>query len=437
MSVAGPWEFRGWKRAGTFHAPQRAESSRSTDVDALRIIRWATVANVIATTSAFHESLVPPNLSSLPQYAGIVLWLVITIAALFVKPKLVLRLSTDTCLILAFYGFAILSVVWTDLSLPSLMKAAALLITSIGAYFLASRLSIEDIIDEMNKGLLVLTLASVFIVVFVPSIGVDESWSHEGNWQGVFASKQALGITGAIFMFFSAYLWLIRGGRWRFLISFGAAAACAVGSESRGGGALALVACACVYVAGRSPRIAKMLAFAPLGLALFASLLISYLYTTGADAFQVFGAKIDLTERTFIWQFALAHFDERPILGFGINGFWTTKELYLEYLRSHGWVLDNFHSGYVAIITETGLVGYTLFVLCTLLFALRISTSIDNQTMKRSRIVALIGFMVLIYMIDLTETVFLRSTSFIATLILMFYFNSALPLMANETERTS
>src|SRR5262249_26695383 len=148
--------------------PQQAQISRSTDANALRIIRFATVVNVIATTSAFHESLIPPSLSSLPQYASIALWLTITIAALFVRPQLVLRLSTDTCLILAFYGFAVSSVMWTDLSLPSLMKAVALLITSTGAYFLASRLSIEDIIDEMNKGLLVLAVASILLVIFVP-----------------------------------------------------------------------------------------------------------------------------------------------------------------------------------------------------------------------------------------------------------------------------
>src|ERR1700754_681960 len=99
MSVAGPWELRGWKQAGTLQF-SRSEVVRSTDAKALRIIHWATVANVIATTSAFHESLIPSSLSSLPQYASIALWLTISIAALFVKPNLVLRLSTDTCLIL-------------------------------------------------------------------------------------------------------------------------------------------------------------------------------------------------------------------------------------------------------------------------------------------------------------------------------------------------
>lgn len=436
MTTAAPSQFRGWKKAGAIQSPHLMELASPADAAALRIIRWATVANVVASTSAFHESLLPPGFSPLQQYASIALWLLITVAAMFVRPRLAWRPSTDTFAVLAFYGFAVLSVLWTDLSLPSLMKAAALLITSIGAYFLASRLALEDIIAEMNKGLLVLTVASVLIVIFVPSIGVDESWSHEGNWQGVFASKQALGITGAIFMFFSAYLWLVRGGRLQFAVSFGAAAACAIGSESRGGGALALVACACVYAAGRSPHIARTLAFVPMAIAIFATGLISYLYATGADAFEVFGARIDLTERTFIWQHALAHFDERPIFGFGINGFWTSKEIYLEYLRAHGWVLDNFHSGYVAILTETGLVGYALFMLCTLLFGLRMSTSIDNRTMRRSRIVALIGFMVLIYMIDLTETIFLRSTSFTATLILVFFLNASLPLRANDNERT-
>lgn len=436
MTTVTPSQFRGWKKADAVDRTRLAELSSPDEVVALWMIRWATVINVVASTSGFHESLLPASLSSVPQYASIALWLLVTAAALFVRPKLAWRPSTDTFALLAFYGFAVLSVLWTDLSLPSLMKAAALLITTIGAYFLASRLSLEDIIGEVNKGLLVLTTASVLLVIFVPSIGVDESWSHEGNWQGVFASKQALGITGAIFMFFSAYYWLVRGGRWTFIVSFGMAAACAFGSESRGGGALALMACACVYMAGRSPRIAKTLAFLPLAIALFASGLMSYLYATGADGFDVFGTKIDLTERTFIWQYALAHFDERPLLGFGINGFWTNSELYLNYLRAHGWVLDNFHSGFVAILAETGLVGYALFLLCTLLFGVRMSASIDNRTMMRSRIVALIGFMVLMYMIDLTETIFLRSTSFIATLIPVFFFNASLPLMAGGHERT-
>jgi len=390
------------------------------------ILRMATVANVVVSMSNFHEALLPPSLSSLQQYAGVGLWLVTICVALGMRPVLDRRMSTDAWAIAIFFGFAITSVLWSDLSISSTMKAAALLVTSTGAVMLATRLGLQDIIFDVNIGLLVLTAASIIVVVVLPDVGVSQEWSHEGNWQGIFVSKQSLGVLGGMAMFFSAYLWLTRGRSWLFAVSFLLAVACAFGSESRGGGAWALLACVCVFLAGRSRGAAKALAFAPFVILLFATAMIASLYATGEDAFDIFGTRINLTERTFIWQYALAHFDERPILGFGINGFWTNDELYRTFERSHGWVLDDFHSGYVAILTETGVVGYAAFAVCTLLFGVRLAASIEQGAMARSRVVALIGFMTLIYMIDLTETIFLRSTSFMSVLIVVFLVNSTM-----------
>jgi exopolysaccharide production protein ExoQ len=398
----------------------------------LLILRMATVVNVVVSMSNFHEALLPPSLSSLQQYAGIALWLVMIWVALGMKPVLERRVSTDAWAIVVFYGFAITSVLWSDLSISSIMKAAALFVTSMGAFMLATRLDLQDVIYDVNIGLLVLTVASIIVVVALPDIGVSQEWSHEGNWQGVFVSKQSLGVLGGLAMFFSAYLWLNRGRSWLFAVCFLLAAACAFGSESRGGGALALLACVCVFLAGRSRGAAKALAFAPFVILLVATTMIAYLYATGEDAFDISGTRIDFTERTFIWQYALAHFDGRPILGFGINGFWTNGDLYGAFERSHGWVLDDFHSGYVAILTETGMVGYAAFAVCTLLFGVRLAASIEEGSMARSRVVALIGFMTLIYMIDLTETIFLRSTSFMSTLIPVFLVNSAMPTARPE-----
>jgi len=409
-----------------------SRSVLSPGMSRLLILRMATVANVVVSMSNFHEALLPPSLSSLQQYAGIALWLVTIWVALGMKPVLELRVSTDAWAIVIFYGFAITSVLWSDLSISSIMKAAALFVTSTGAFMLATRLDLQDIIFDVNIGLLVLTVASIIVVVMLPDIGVSQDWSHEGNWQGVFVSKQSLGVLGGISMFFSAYLWLTRGRSWLFAVCFLLAAACAFGSESRGGGALALLACVCVFFAGRSRGVAKALAFAPFAILLVATTMIAYLYATGEDAFDISGTRIDFTERTFIWQYALAHFDERPILGFGINGFWTNGDFYRAFERSHGWVLDDFHSGYVAILTETGLVGYAAFAVCTLLFGVRLAASIEEGTMARARVVALIGFMTLIYMIDLTETIFLRSTSFMSTLIPAFLINSAMPTARPE-----
>jgi exopolysaccharide production protein ExoQ len=397
------------------------------------ILRATIIFNVIGASSNFHPDLLPTALSWVQQYVGIACWIVTIIAARAARPAPSIPIGSDAWALIVFYGYAIVSVLWTDMTPASTMKAVALAISTIGAYTLATRWRLQSLIYDINIGFLVLTIASIIVVIALPDIGIASGWLQVGNWQGVFESKQSLGVLGGMAMFFSGYLWLTRGASWLFALSFLAALACTVGSESRGGGGLALLACVCVFVAGRSRNVAKLLAFAPLGIMAIASVMTFYLYATGADAFQIGDSRIDFTERTYIWQHALSYLDQRPLLGFGINGFWTNGDIYIAFERAHGWVLDNFHSGYVAILTEFGLVGYAMFGICTMLFGVRLGQAIDSGEMERSRVVALIGFMALAYQIDVTETMFMRSTSSIATLILACAFNAALRFPAERS----
>lgn len=92
-----------------------------------------------------------------------------------------------------------------------------------------------------------------------------------------------------------------------------------------------------------------------------------YFYSTGYDAIYLFDSTIDFTERTY----AISHFDHAPLLGFGINGFWTIPSIYDYFEQNHGWdgwVLDNYHSGYFAILIETGFLSYLLFAASVFLF---------------------------------------------------------------------
>jgi exopolysaccharide production protein ExoQ len=390
------------------------------------ILRATIIVNVIGASSNFHPDLLPTALSWIQQYVGIACWIVTIVAARAARPAPTIALGSDAWALIVFYGYAIISVLWTDMTPASTMKAVALAISTFGAYTLATRWRLQSLIDDINTGLLVLTIASIVVVITMPHIGIASGWLQVGNWQGVFESKQALGVLGGMAMFFAGYLWLTRGPSWLYALSFACAATCAIGSESRGGGALALLSCAFVFLAGRSRNIAKVLSFAPLLIMIIATLMIAYLYATGEDAFPIGDTRVDFTERTFIWQHALARIDQRPLFGYGLSGFWTIGDIYVAFERQHGWILDNYHSGFVAILTELGVVGYALFTVCTLLFGVRMATAIDRGEMERSRIVALIGFMTLAYQIDVTEWMFLKSTSFVAVLILVFAFNATL-----------
>src|SRR5262249_47491216 len=149
-----------------------------------------------------------------------------------------------TLAIVAFYVFATVSVFWTSLDAAALMKAAALAVTTLGAFCMISRVDIDDIVKSAARGLFVLIAASAICALGFPDIGVDQSWMHMGQWQGVFESKQTLGFAGAYLMFFSCYRKTTGQGWLPFLVTFALASTCVILSESRGAGALSLVACA-------------------------------------------------------------------------------------------------------------------------------------------------------------------------------------------------
>jgi exopolysaccharide production protein ExoQ len=384
---------------------------------ARNVMRLSIPLNVLFSTSTFNPEIWPVTQPFLQQAISLGLWVSLICASAFVRPVFLSTPGTDTIVFIAFYVYAIASVLWTDLLPESLMKSAALAITTFGAYRLATRLGISEIIKAATQGIWFAAIASLYYVIFLPDIGLDHSYFHDGQWQGIFESKQTLGVLGAHLMFFACYRGLTGSGWLVFLATFLPAIACVNGAASRGGGALAVAACIALLFSRKFDRWTRILAAAPFVMCLLAMILIGYMYLTGYDTIYLFGAEIDFTERTFIWQHALSHFGDAPLFGFGLNGFWTVRKIYDAFEQNHGWVLDNYHNGYIAILIETGLVGFSLFLLSSLLFAKRMDLLLAAGLLPRAHCAVIVGFMALSYQINFTETTFLRSTSFDAVLL--------------------
>ena len=389
---------------------------------ARHVMRLTIPLNVLFSTSTFNPDIWPAAISYLQQAISVALWGLLIGASAFARPVFRSTLGTDTLVFIAFYVYAIVSVLWTDLLPESFMKGAALAVTTFGAYRLATRLGIDEIITATSQGMWIATVASLGAVVFWPDVGVDHSYFHDGQWQGIFASKQTLGVLGANLMFFACYRGLTGSGWLVFLATFLPAMACAAGSGSRGGGALAIAACVALAFSKQSTRFVKFLSVAPFVMCLLAMILIGYMYLTGNPSIDLFGTEIDFTERTFIWQHALSHFEDAPFLGFGLNGFWTVARIYDAFEQNHGWVLDDYHDGYIAILIETGLAGFTLFLLSSFLFAKRLFALMATGSLPAAHCAVAVGFMALSYQINFTETTFLRSTSFDAVLLVTLVF---------------
>lgn len=386
-------------------------------------IKAALIVVVMFSVGSFNELIVrgfaAPNLQ---QYVALGLWCLIAFASLFRQRSLRIAPWTDTVLFVSFYGFAVLSTLWSNEAPGSVEKGVALLITTFGAYRLAVSLPLDEIIDSVIIGLFAVCAVSALLALFVPQIAVDQSWMHNGRWTGVFDSKQSLGTAGAFLMFFAAYR-VMAHTRWLiFAMTFALAAACVLGSGSRGGGALAIASIAGLYLSRRSPALGRFLAVTPLLMMVLAACLISYMVASGNAFLPWFDEKLDFTQRTVIWEYALRHFPDTPLLGFGLNGFWNVPEIYHLFAREHGWVLDNFHSGYVAVVVETGIVGAILLGLSYVFWTRKVLWLGENGFISRSHFNLLINFTSLSFLINFTETFFLRSTNIISTLLVVLFF---------------
>jgi O-antigen ligase len=397
---------------------------------AYTIIRWSIPINVIASMGTFNIQVLPAEQTYLQQLVALSMWGLLICASSFVRPTLRLEFNLDTFAVVGFLVFAISSVLWTDLSSATILKSAALAVTTFGAFRLITRVDIDDIAKSTARGLFVLVSASLYCAVFLPEIGVDQSWMHKGQWQGIFQSKQSLGLVGAYLMFFGCYRKL-TGQSWiPFLVTFSVAATCVIESGSRGGGALGLAACAALFVCMWSVKWMKVFAVLPFALTAVASILILYFYSTGYDALYVFDSVIDFTERTYIWQYALSHFNDAPLIGFGINGFWTIRTIYDYFEQNHGWVLDNYHSGYIAILIETGILGFVFFIGSVFLVMVKVIHLISFRSINLAHCALIVVFFVLSFQINFTETMFLRSTTFTSVLLVAFFLATCRPLLS-------
>ncbi|WP_201760207.1 O-antigen ligase family protein [Bradyrhizobium sp. AC87j1] len=396
---------------------------------ARNVIRGSITVNVVPSMGVFHPALLPAEWSYLQQAVALVMWIILIYASAFVRPRVRVQLNPDLIALVAFYSLAAISVLWTSLAIAAIMKSAALVVTTFGAYCLITRIDMDEIVGSTALGFFILVAASALCAVFVPEIGVDQSWMHNGQWQGIYESKQTLGFISAYLMFFACYQKMTGQGWIAFLVTFLLALTCVIASESRGAGAVAVAACGLLVTSMWSIRCMKVYAVLPFIMCILAALLFLYFYLTGYDSFHLGGeSTIDLTERTFIWQYAISHFNDAPLLGFGINGFWTRPSIYDYFNQNHGWVLDNYHSGYIAVAIETGFLGYLLFVASVYLFSEKVLYLIATRSINRSHCALIIGFVVLSFQSNFTETMFLRSTMFTSVLLVAFFFAVCRPV---------
>jgi O-antigen ligase len=231
----------------------------------------------------------------------------------------------------------------------------------LGLYF-ASRFSVQKQLSILTVTMVLAASASIALALLFPSIGLEASTGHFGNWQGVFTQKNACGraMVFATAALLSHGRMNVRRCAWMLLFLF-----VLVMSGSRGAWVIEAALFVCygiVRVIERfTPSSRQMLVGAAIVTATISGV-IAWLYFPLFAGFL--GRDASLSGRTAIWQQVWTAIEKHPLLGYGFAAFWQgMKGESYNVIVALRFVIFHAHNGFLEIWLELGAVGLLLFAL--------------------------------------------------------------------------
>lgn len=311
-----------------------------------------------------------PGATELVRYALFLGCSIFIVVVAYAAGRLRVPQGSEALLIAAFLFYVALSALWSTREVDTYIKALLIFSALITALATSALIRLDEVFRLVLVGAAIFVFASVAVAVLVPSIGVETSWEHAGKWRGLAGQKNGLGAVSSLVLVMALGLSMrprttLSARRWAFL---GRAVVVCVGalgtymSGSRGAQLSAVIGIASLLIAHAPALLQKLLLLSAM---LFSVPLINLAVSTffiDADKIGVVGLTINTNSRTTIWEYGLRQMEGRELLGYGVNGFWTDERMEI-FKAAHGWVLDNFHNGYVTIFVEGGVVGFSLLIL--------------------------------------------------------------------------
>jgi O-antigen ligase len=330
-------------------------------------------------------------------------------------------LSADWALLIAFLLYTSLSALWSEGGLNAAIKAVLIFIALAVSISIVNARRMEDIIAVFYNCMSGFLILSLLVVLLFPDVGVETGWELAGDWKGLAGQKNELGAISALVLVAALALPLRRSrlavpGRFAMIAVAGL---CLANSGSRGGQLIAAVGIASLIGLRLPGALQRLLLLAA---AVFSVPLVQLVLATvelTADQIGVLGSTIDTSSRTTIWFYGLDQLRGHLFFGFGVGGFWTPARM-TAFKDVHGWVLDNFHNGYITILIEGGLVGLLLLLAAIAFIVLLLLVAVGR--LRDAHLGVAFAYTVMFLVSNLVENQIGRSTSPIFILFLLVSF---------------
>ena len=287
---------------------------------------------------------------------GVIVWLLLRHRRFLLRQRALLGWAASLAL------WAVASTLWSQAPMLTARRALAFALATGFAMVLALRVEKPRLLLLLQAAFAILACGSAVLALGFPTLGLDASTGHGGDWQGVFTQKNACG-RAMVF----ALATVFASGRFstaRVALAFIFTAELIL-SGSRGAwllGAVLVVGMllfrfACML--DRASRSALLAATAVLALGA-----ASIAATQFADLALLLGRDPTLTGRTAIWQQVWLAILHAPVLGYGFSAFWRGAQgVSWQVVVALKFVLFHAHNGFLEIWLELGGAGLLLFVL--------------------------------------------------------------------------
>lgn len=295
--------------------------------------------------------------------------------------------------------FAICSTLWSQDAATTIRRAVPFVLATLFGLYFASRFRIRQQLSVFTGTMVVMAVATVILVVLVPSIGLEVSRGHFGNWQGVFTQKNAC---GRAMVFATAALLSRRRISVARLTCFLLFLFVLIMSGSRGAWVIEGLLLACYGML----RICECFDSASRTLLLLGSMIVAAMTAVAAWIYfpliaDLLGRDSTFSGRTAIWQQVWAAILKHPLLGYGFSAFWQgMKGESYNVIVALRFVIFHAHNGFLEIWLEIGAVGLALFSLSYLRAWRRLSLILRSGMIGRAFWMAFVLFLLMAYDLD-------------------------------------
>ena len=317
-------------------------------------------------------------------------------------------LCTRSPALMGLIFLAFISALWSIDPFTSFRRGIAILFTTFFGFYLASSLNWKDLLRLLGVVWLILALGNLIAGGLVPGFGVMQE-IHVGAWRGLWFEKNAMGGNFARVAFLFGFLLMVdteRRKMWAFGLLSSIMLVLLSTSKTSLLGLMLGIGILMLYLwmkRGRLITVATIWIGVTIASALGALLLIS-----PETLAKMIGRDLTLTGRTDIWEVLYVLIDERPMLGYGYGAFWGEFSAAAQRVRmATEWAVPTAHNGLIEIILSVGWIGGGLFILDYLInFFRALFTSATRVTSLYA-----LGFLVLIAMFSISESVFLQQNN--------------------------